>query len=65
MFARPLPHAEALGPGCAGPSLAVPYANSLDQAPRPRAQLPEDSGAAFAVDPNDVAGYRDDKTHTQ
>ena len=31
MYARPPSHAEALGPGSAGPSLALPYANPLDQ----------------------------------
>ena len=66
MFVRPPSHAEALGPGSAGPSLAIPYANSLDQVPRAAAQLPEGgNGAPFAVDPAAVAGARDDRTHTQ
>ena len=35
MYARPPSHAEALGPGSAGPSLALPYANPLAQVRHP------------------------------
>lgn len=62
MFVKPPSFAEALGPGSAGPSLAIPYANPLDQAPGVRLQQPQDGGATFAVDP---AALGANKTHTQ
>lgn len=63
MFVRPPSHAEALGPGSAGPSLALPYPNSLDQSPTSSAHSPCDGeGQAFCVNPAELGGF---KTHTQ
>ena len=63
MFPKPPSHVEALGPGNAGPALALPYENSFDQIRQASIQQPTCGAAPFAVDPAAVAGG--DRQHTQ
>lgn len=66
MYARPPSHAEALGPGCAGPDLAVPGgAAAAAHARGPTAQLPLSGAAPFAVAPGDVGCDADPRQRTQ
>lgn len=51
MFHRPTSHSAAIGPGCAGPPLAVPTSAVLDHVPTHVALEPVHGGQAFAVDP--------------
>lgn len=71
MYAKPLSHAEALGPGCAGPPLALPpsAADAMlvnggsgggGGATAPTVQRPTSGAAAFAVSPHEVATESDD-----
>eukprot|EP00891_Asterochloris_glomerata_P005357 jgi/Astpho2/5357/fgenesh1_pg.00075_%23_32_t len=53
MYARPTSHAEALGPGCAGPTLALPY--PTEQSAGPSSLTPSCGAAPFTVDPSAVA----------
>ncbi|KAK9804889.1 hypothetical protein WJX72_010345 [[Myrmecia] bisecta] len=53
MLARPTSHSSALGPGCAGPSLANPV--SFDAPPKHQAQQPTSGAAPFMVEPSALA----------
>jgi hypothetical protein len=62
MDVRPLKHSPALGPGCAGPTVNLPYEDRAPARPQQaQAQLPLCGGPAFAVDPKDAAPRK----HTQ
>lgn len=50
MLHRPTSHSPAIGPGCAGPPLAVPTPAVLDHVPA-QPLHPVQGGPAFAVDP--------------
>lgn len=63
MLPRPTTHSKALGPGVAGPELAVPTSAVLDGPPKPTAQQPLSGAHAFAVDPKDASG--DSRQRTQ
>lgn len=81
MYAKPLSHAEALGPGCAGPPLALPpsAADAMVLASNRGAQAvaaamasssssmqhPTSGAAPFAVSPADVAAADDPRQRTQ
>lgn len=64
MLPRPTSHSKALGPGVAGPELAVATSAVLDAPPRPTPQQPLSGAENFMVDPValDSAGPRQ---HTQ
>lgn len=64
MLPRPTSHSKALGPGVAGPELAVATSAVLDAPPRPSPQQPLSGAENFMVDPValDAAGSRQ---HTQ
>lgn len=65
MLPRPTSHSKALGPGVAGPELAVATSAVLDAPPRPSPQQPLSGAENFMVDPvalSDAAGPRQ---HTQ
>lgn len=51
MLPRPTTHSKALGPGCAGPELAVATSAVLDRPPQHTSHLPLSGAQAFAVDP--------------
>ena len=66
MYARPTSHAEALGPGCAGPTLALPY--PTEQSAGPSSLTPSCGAAPFTVDPSAVAvaiAGNEPRKHTQ
>lgn len=80
MYAKPLSHAEALGPGCAGPALALPpsaadamvlasnrgaQAVMASAASASSTQHPTSGAAPFAVSPADVAAADDPRQRTQ
>ena len=70
MYAKPLSHAEALGPGCAGPALALPpsAADAMMNGgggATSTVQRPTSGAAAFAVSPHDVASSDDPRQRTQ
>ena len=67
MLARPTSHSAALGPGCAGPALAVPTPLSLEQqqAARHAPQVPISGAEAFVVDPVALAAGGQPRKHTQ
>ena len=71
MYAKPLSHAEALGPGCAGPALALPPSaadammNGGASASSSSMQRPTSGAAAFAVSPHEVASSDDPRQRTQ
>lgn len=58
MFARPVTHAEALGPGCAGPDLALaqapPVGHGIGAGAGPRVHAPTSGAAPCAVEPGAV-----------
>lgn len=62
MLPRPTSHSKALGPGVAGPELAVATSAVLAAPPVPSAQAPLSGAAPFAVDPSGLNGSRQ---HTQ
>lgn len=63
MFARPVTHSEALGPGCAGPVLALAQAPPGSAASAtPGVHVPVCGAAPCAVEPGAVAGPHQ---HTQ
>mgnify|MGYP006952968940 CR=1 FL=1 len=64
MFHRPTSHAEALGPGVAGPALAL-AADAPGSVVRPSVQTPTSGAAPFAVAPGHVAGDGDNRQRTQ
>jgi 20S proteasome subunit beta 7 len=51
MIPRPTSHSKALGPGVAGPELAVATSAVLDAPPRPSPQQPLSGAENFMVDP--------------
>ena len=74
MYAKPLSHAEALGPGCAGPALALaPSAADAmmnggaggGASASSTMQRPTSGAAAFAVSPHEVASSDDPRQRTQ
>jgi hypothetical protein len=72
MYAKPLSHAEALGPGCAGPALALPPSaadamtmNGAGGGASSSMQRPTSGAAAFAVSPHEVASSDDPRQRTQ
>jgi len=69
MFARPVTHSEALGPGCAGPDLALaqapPVGHGTAGAAGPRLHAPVTGAAPCAVDPACVAPVAGPHQHTQ
>jgi 20S proteasome subunit beta 7 len=54
MIPTPPSHSHALGPGLAGPELAVPTPHVLARPPRHTAQVPTAGAQPFAVDPSAV-----------
>ncbi|KAG2492385.1 hypothetical protein HYH03_009333 [Edaphochlamys debaryana] len=62
MLPRPTTHSKALGPGVAGPELAVATSAVLDRPPQPGAHLPLSGAAPCAVDP---ASLHDPRQHTK
>lgn len=64
MLPRPSSHSAAIGPGCAGPAVALPTPAGQDFArgPAHAAQVPSSGSAAFVVDPAALADHRQ---HTQ
>ncbi|GLC46596.1 hypothetical protein PLESTB_001221700 [Pleodorina starrii] len=62
MLPRPTSHSKALGPGVAGPELAVATSAVLDRPPQPGAHLPLSGAAPCAVDP---AALGDPRQHTK
>lgn len=64
MIPRPTSHSKALGPGVAGPELAVPTSAVLDAPPKPTAQQPLSGADPFAVDPK-TAAAADPRQRTQ
>jgi hypothetical protein len=65
MLPRPTTHSKALGPGVAGPELAVATSAVLDRPPAPSAQRPLSGAQAFAVDPSLVESADGPRQHTQ
>ncbi|KAL3134988.1 hypothetical protein ABBQ32_007942 [Trebouxia sp. C0010 RCD-2024] len=66
MYARPTSHSGALGPGCAGPSLAVPNPASIHEQHGYTPQVPTCGAAPFVVDPSALASSNGEPTkHTQ
>lgn len=63
MIPVPTSHSHALGPGVAGPELAVPTPHVIDRPPQHAPQLPAGGGQPFLVDP--VAMTGSSKQHTQ
>ena len=67
MFVRPTSHSSALGPGCAGPSLAHYTPDKLDASSGPSLQQPLAGGAPFLVDAQAAAASHagsDPRKHT-
>ena len=65
MLPRGTSHSAALGPGCAGPSVANPTPLAFEQRQgQNAAQAPSCGAEAFAVDPAALAGGNPRK-HTQ
>ena len=67
MFVRPTSHSSALGPGCAGPSLAHYTPDKLDASTGPSLQQPLAGGAPFMVDAHAAAASHagsDPRKHT-
>ena len=66
MLPRPTTHSAALGPGCAGPSLANPTPVGLEpqQHVRHASQAPSCGAEAFVVDPAALA-HGQPRKHTQ
>jgi 20S proteasome subunit beta 7 len=62
MFARPVTHSEALGPGCAGPTLALAQAPPVASTAGAGVHVPVSGAAPCAVEPGAVAGPHQ---HTQ
>ncbi|KAG2447740.1 hypothetical protein HYH02_007200 [Chlamydomonas schloesseri] len=62
MLPRPTSHSKALGPGVAGPELAVATSAVLDRPPQPGAHLPLTGAAPCAVDPTSL---NDPRQHTK
>eukprot|EP01025_Chloroclados_australasicus_P035420 TRINITY_DN3606_c0_g1_i1.p1 TRINITY_DN3606_c0_g1~~TRINITY_DN3606_c0_g1_i1.p1 ORF type:complete len:288 (-),score=16.81 TRINITY_DN3606_c0_g1_i1:276-1139(-) len=59
-------HSPAIGPGCAGPSINVPQAESIVRPHRPQAQLPLSGAEPFATNPSDLAmAGAEPRKHTQ
>jgi hypothetical protein len=65
MLPRPTTHSKALGPGVAGPELAVATSAVLDRPPQPTAQRPLSGAQAFSVDPSLVESTDGPRQHTQ
>ena len=65
MLPRPTTHSKALGPGVAGPELAVPTSAVLDLPPQPTAQRPLSGAQPFSVDPSLVESADGPRQHTQ
>lgn len=65
MLPRPTTHSKALGPGVAGPELAVATSAVLDRPPQPSAQRPLSGAQAFSVDPSLVESADGPRQHTQ
>ena len=66
MYARPTSHSGALGPGCAGPSLAIPNPVSLQEQHGYMPQVPTCGAAPFVVDPSALDSSMGEPTkHTQ
>jgi hypothetical protein len=65
MLPRPTTHSKALGPGVAGPELAVATSAVLDRPPQPSAQQPLSGAQAFSVDPSLVESADGPRQHTQ
>jgi 20S proteasome subunit beta 7 len=66
MFARPVTHSEALGPGCAGPDLALAQAPPVGHwGGGPRVHAPTSGAAPCAVEPGAVAPAAGPHQHTQ
>jgi len=72
MYAKPLSHVEALGPGCAGPALALPPSaadammmNGGGGNGAASSIRPTSGAAAFAVSPHEVAAADDPRQRTQ
>ena len=68
MLPRPTSHSAALGPGVAGPALAVPTPLAADPQARPAGppppHVPLCGSEAFAVDPAALAGGGEPRRHT-
>lgn len=54
MLPRPTSHSKALGPGVAGPELAVATSAILDRPPQPSPQNPLCGADSFMVDPHSI-----------
>jgi hypothetical protein len=65
MLPRPTTHSKALGPGVAGPELAVATSAVLDRPPAPSAQRPISGAQAFSVNPSLVESADGPRQHTQ
>lgn len=65
MLPRPTSHSKALGPGVAGPELAVATSAVLDGPPRPTPQQPLSGSENFMVDPVALADAAGPRQHTQ
>lgn len=65
MLPRPTTHSKALGPGVAGPELAVATSAVLDRPPQPTAQRPLSGAQPFSVDPSLVESADGPRQHTQ
>lgn len=65
MLPRPTTHSKALGPGVAGPELAVATSAVLDRPPVATAQRPLSGAQAFCVDPSLVESADGPRQHTQ
>ena len=64
MLPRPTSHSSAIGPGVAGPSLAIPSSFTLEPSSNNKVQMPLSGGKPFCVQPADASG-RDPNQHTQ
>eukprot|EP00878_Enallax_costatus_P001192 GHUV01001334.1.p1 GENE.GHUV01001334.1~~GHUV01001334.1.p1 ORF type:complete len:295 (+),score=67.89 GHUV01001334.1:220-1104(+) len=63
MIPRPTSHSKALGPGVAGPELAVATSAILDRPPQPSPQNPLCGADSFMVDPHCISDPA--RQHTQ
>jgi 20S proteasome subunit beta 7 len=64
MLPRPTTHSKALGPGVAGPELAVATSAILDRPAEPQAQRPLSGAQPFSVDPSLVESADGPRQHT-
>lgn len=62
MLLRPSSHSSAIGPGCAGPSMANP-STAAREPERHAVQAPASGAEAFVVDPEGLGGHKQHTTY--